>query len=92
VEYNLGVMYETGDGIAKDSTQAAQWYRKAAEQGHALAQLNLGVMYFNGDVVPRDLVAACVWYNLAAAQGNDQAKKNRDMTEKQMTREQTAEA
>ncbi|EET45192.1 hypothetical protein NEISICOT_01187 [Neisseria sicca ATCC 29256] len=34
-----------GQGVRQDHAQAAQWYRKAAEQGHAVAQYNLGVAY-----------------------------------------------
>lgn len=31
-------MYEYGKGVAKDKTEAAKWYRKAAEQGDENAQ------------------------------------------------------
>jgi TPR repeat protein len=34
------------------------WYRKAADQGFATAQLHLGGMYFLGHGVPQDYVAA----------------------------------
>ena len=37
-QYNLGVMYDNGQGVRQDDAQAVQWYRKAAEQGHAKAQ------------------------------------------------------
>ena len=40
-EYDLGVLYEKGLGVAKDETQAVAWYRRAAEQGFVLAQSNL---------------------------------------------------
>ena len=30
---NLGLCYDNGDGVAKDSQQAVYWWRKAAEQG-----------------------------------------------------------
>ena len=32
--YNVGVLYEHGYGVPQDSTQAAIWYRKAADSGH----------------------------------------------------------
>ena len=32
-QYNLGVMYANGEGVAKNDEQAVKWYRKAAEQG-----------------------------------------------------------
>ncbi|MGZ9083637.1 MAG: tetratricopeptide repeat protein [Rhodoplanes sp.] len=35
---NLGVMLESGRGIARDDAEAMQWYRKAAEQGDAGAR------------------------------------------------------
>jgi TPR repeat protein len=31
--------------VAQDDAEAVKWYRKAAEQGHAEAQVNPGVMY-----------------------------------------------
>ena len=37
-QYQLGVMFESGRGVARDYRQAAEWYRRAAEQGHVFAQ------------------------------------------------------
>ena len=34
---NLGVCYELGTGVPKDVSLAAQWYRKAADQGNQSA-------------------------------------------------------
>ena len=45
------------------------WYRKAADQGHALAQFRLGDLYSNGEGSPRDEIKAAKWYRLAADQG-----------------------
>jgi len=36
-----GVLYELGSGVPADPVTAAQWYRKAAEQGFAPAQFSL---------------------------------------------------
>src|ERR1051326_4761996 len=52
-----------------DPAQAVGWYRKAAEQNHALAQYNLAVAYTKGEGVPREPFEAAVWYHRAAAQG-----------------------
>jgi hypothetical protein len=41
-------MYETGEGVPKDEAEAAQWYRKAAEQGHAKAQYYVSYAYHTG--------------------------------------------
>ncbi|MDP3009390.1 MAG: tetratricopeptide repeat protein [Methylococcales bacterium] len=52
---NLGDLYYDGrGGVAVDYQQAAQWYRKAAEQGSIAGQCNLGFMYANGYGVTKD--------------------------------------
>ena len=38
---NLALMYEDGDGIAKNIDQAIFWYKKAVEQGYQKAQSRL---------------------------------------------------
>ena len=43
--------YENGLGVDKDTSEAAVWYRKAADQGDADAQLKLGGLYKEGLVV-----------------------------------------
>ena len=65
-QYNLGVMYESGNGVVQDYAEAVKWYRLAAEQGYAVAQYNLGLMYDNGDGVVQDYAEAVKWYRLAA--------------------------
>jgi len=91
-QFNLAQMYRRGEGVPKNATEALKWYRRAADQGYAGAQLLLGWMYYNGEGVPKNDTEAYFWYNLAAAQGNEMAKENRDIAEKNMTREQIAEA
>jgi TPR repeat protein len=58
------------DGTAESFSKAGQWYRKAAEQGHALAQFNLGVMYSRGQGVERDRDLASFWITKAAERGD----------------------
>ena len=53
-QYNLGVCYDEGEGVAKDQVEAVKWYRKAAEQNFAAAQYNLGVCYAKGEGVAKD--------------------------------------
>jgi TPR repeat protein len=72
-EYNLGVLYEKGWGVAMDEAQAAAWYRKAAQQGFVLAQSNLGNMYRNGQGVAQNYPEALSWLRKAAEQGNARA-------------------
>jgi TPR repeat protein len=91
-QYGLGNFYYDGVGVPKNDAEAAKWYRRAAEQGHMVGQLSLGVMYAKGEGVPKNDVEAYFWFNLAAAQEYDDAKKNRDIVAKRMSREQIAEA
>ena len=65
-QYNLGLMYEKGQGVNQDDKTAVKWYALAAEQGDAEAQFNLGVMYFEGQGVLQDYVTAHMWANIAA--------------------------
>jgi TPR repeat protein len=89
---NLGLMYETGEGVEKDDKEAVKWYRKAAEQGEHAAQFNLGQMYRNGIGVPKDIVTAYTWHNIAAANGNESGKHLKDTITKKMTAEQITKA
>ncbi|WP_303620992.1 tetratricopeptide repeat protein [Methylogaea oryzae] len=47
-QLHLGMMYEQGSGVPRDSALAVSWFRRAAERGNAAAQRNLGVMYATG--------------------------------------------
>jgi TPR repeat protein len=48
-QYQLGRIYEFGEGIRPNAVSAVKWYRKAAEQELARAQYDLGRMYASGD-------------------------------------------
>ncbi len=62
-------MYEEGKGIPKDYKEAANWYRKAADQGDANSQWNLGIQYETGRGVLQNYKLAAEWYRKAADQG-----------------------
>jgi uncharacterized protein len=67
----LGYMYQRGQGVPLDYSEAAKWYRLAAEaKGGVLglvdAQVQLGSMYERGRGVPLDYSEAVKWYRLAA--------------------------
>ncbi len=78
-QYNLGRLYGAGAGVSKNMTQAAKWYRRAAEQGHAKAQAMLGVLYSSGQGVPQSHVEAIKWWRRAANQGDADARFNLGM-------------
>ena len=89
---NLGVMYDTGQGVPEDDVEAVKWFRMGPAQGDAVAQFNLGVMYNNGEGVPEDYVRAYAWCNLAAAQGYEPAVKAKASLRERMTAKQIARA
>jgi hypothetical protein len=75
-QFNLGLLYATGQGTPKDEAQAAKWWRKAAENGLADAQNNLGLQYENGRGVAQDHAEAVRLYRAAALQEKPQAQHN----------------
>jgi hypothetical protein len=75
-QFNVGLMYDSGQGVARDYAQAVIWYRKAANQGLAPAQNNLGSLYENGQGVARDYAQAMSWFRKAADQGYAVAQSN----------------
>ena len=85
--------------MPKDYQEAAQWFHRAAEHGHADAQSNLGMMYAKGAGVPQDYARAHMWFNIAASSGKDyargmreDARKMRCVVEKKMSSTQITEA
>ena len=88
-QYNLGLAYHEGRGVAQDYWQAVKWYRLAAKQGDGDAQNNLGVMYKYGQGAPQDYLRAYMWLNLAASNLHGdkarQAANNRDTIAKNIT-------
>ena len=68
-------MYRNGKGVLKDYKEAVKWYRKAAEQGDAMAQNNLGVRYATGKGAPKDMTKAKYWINKAYEGGDAKASK-----------------
>ena len=75
-QYNLGVLYDNGQGVVQDYAEAVRWYKLAAAQGLASAQYNLALKYDNGQGVVQDYAEAVRWYKLAAAQGDVKAQYN----------------
>ena len=44
-QYNLGTMYDKGEGVPQNYKAAIKWYTLAAEQGEADAQYSLGYTF-----------------------------------------------
>jgi hypothetical protein len=63
----LGDSYKDGKIVEKNYTQAAAWYRKAADQGRTDAMIRVAGLYRDGaNDFPRDMDQAVAWYRKAA--------------------------
>jgi hypothetical protein len=71
-------LYASGQGVPQDHHEGVGWYRKAADQGDAVAQYNLGISYELGEGVSQNTRLAMAWYQKAAAQGHVNAKNRLD--------------
>jgi GAF domain-containing protein/Sel1 repeat-containing protein/PilZ domain-containing protein len=91
-QWQLGIRYHNGNGIARDDAQAVKWFELAAEQGNVAAQGALGAYYWSGRGVPEDLTKAYFWSAIAMAQGDAMSKARIEGLSSQMTRPQVSAA
>ena len=68
--YEMGYMYENGDGLQQDAAQAARWYLKAAALGDAAGEAAVGQLYESGNQVAENWDTAARWYMRSAQHGN----------------------
>ena len=52
-QINLAAMYFKGQGVPQDDAEAAKWYRKAADQGDAVARTTSASCTTTGGASPR---------------------------------------
>ncbi len=62
LQYQIAIMFERGEGVAQDDKLARLWFRRAAIQGHSIAQFNLGWMCANGYGGKKDNISAYYWF------------------------------
>lgn len=69
-QFNLALdcCIKNADATQEDYAKAVEWFRKAAEQGHGMAQAYLGSCYANGYGVLCDYAEAVKWFRKAADQ------------------------
>jgi hypothetical protein len=96
-QFYVGGIYRRGQGVLRDTTEAARWFRLSAEQGYGDAQFALGDMHHTGRGVRQDGVEAHMWLSLAArsfqdAEDRDRSVKARDVVARRMTPDQIAAA
>jgi|GEM_PF-480018 len=71
--YAIGMMYMSTIGQEADPKTAAAWFRKAALQGHADAQVELAALLETGTGLKQNLPLAIKLYVKAAKHGNAEA-------------------
>ena len=69
-QYNLGILYFTGQGVEQDFDEAFEWTKRAAEQGHLNAQFNLGSLYLDGQGTQVSVLEGVNWFTQAAKNGH----------------------
>lgn len=93
-QFEFGVRILNSVGNTPDYAEAAEWFRKAAEQGHPGAQAALGFLYHRGHGVPQADVEAYKWLSLAASQDSPEQDAYalwRDYVSRHMTSAQIEE-
>ena len=63
--YNLGVLYNSGQGVSQDKKAAEKYFGKACDMEYADGCYNLGVLYGKGQGVKQDHKKASELYSKA---------------------------
>jgi hypothetical protein len=72
-QFELAVLYYSGEGVQQNYRKSAKWFRKAAEQGDVRAQKSLAVMYGKGRGVNQSHERAYIWASVATKYGDNDA-------------------
>jgi localization factor PodJL len=75
-EYEVGVRYAEGRGVAQSLPEAARWFERSARAGFVPAQFRLAGMYEKGDGAKKDPQAARRLYLAAAGKGHAKSMHN----------------
>jgi TPR repeat protein len=75
-QYDIATLFNEGKKVQKDHKEAFQWFKKAADNGHAESQLVTGMYYSGGGggVCKADQQEAFNYYKKAADNGNAEAQ------------------
>ena len=65
-QYKLGLNYIYGTDVPKDASKAAEWFKKASDQGFLPARRELGILLAAGDGVEPDMETAVQYLSQAA--------------------------
>ncbi|MGI9228594.1 MAG: tetratricopeptide repeat protein [Gammaproteobacteria bacterium] len=78
-DYQIGLAYSLGDGVARDPARAFEHFQRAAADDHTDAQYKLGIAYAYGEGTGQDVQEAINWYEKAAIKGHATAQRNLGM-------------
>ena len=73
-QYFYGVCFAEGEGTPKNDAEAVKWYRKAAEQGLAQAQVELAICCQRGQGTAKNAQEGVKWLKKAAVQSDAEAQ------------------
>lgn len=69
-QHALGVLYLQGRGVAKDASEAARYFERAAANGSSVGEVEYAILLFNGEGVARSESQAARYFRRAAAKGS----------------------
>ena len=75
-QVEVGLAYESGNGVTANPRIAFEWMWMAAHNGNAIGATILGVYYSNGVGVEQDLKEAFRWYKSAAERDDSDGQYN----------------
>lgn len=73
-QYELGSVYENGDGVKKDYSKAIEYFTCLSEAGETRPQYDLAVCYANSADTADNRAQSAKWYKEAANNGNENAQ------------------
>ncbi len=83
-QFDLAIMYATGNGVKKDERVAFNWFHKSARGGNIEAKYYMGLSFLQGRGVRRDAHLARYWFKQAAKNGHQKAIYNLAQIEKSL--------
>ena len=75
-QFYLATKYQSGKDVAQSHQHAFSWFKAAADQGLAAAQLNVGRMLADGIGTKKDETLARQYLEKAASRGDNRASFN----------------
>lgn len=74
--FNLGLMFNQGDGVSQNMEEAVKWYSKSADLNYKEAQYTLASLRFRREFESISYIDAAQYYQKAAEQGHVKSQLN----------------